>query len=215
MSKVASGIELNSFLDLQPVPVKLPSSIALHYVRAGRGPTLIFIHGAMGDWRSWAPQWDSFTSRFDCIAYSRRYSFPNTNPMNTRKHNAIVDAEDLERLMDALDIDRAILVGSSYGGFTALAMAVRAPARVMAVVSVEAPMMRYAQMTSNGAEIARQFLEEAALPRKKSIRKGGRCRRCDNPHWRNSWQKARRSAAENAGAPHAKCGCRAKPRSIG
>ena len=43
--------------------------------------------------------------------------------------------------MDALAVERAILLGSSYGGFTALAFAVQSPDRVL-VVSVEAPMMR-------------------------------------------------------------------------
>lgn len=161
-----------SFKDLNPVPVRLPSGIELNHVRAGSGPCLIFIHGAMGDWRSWAPQWAAFTPSFDCISYSRRYSHPNPNPMNTRSHNALVDAADLEGLMDALGIAEAVLVGSSYGGFTALAMAVRAPKRVRAVVSVEAPMMRYAQADDDGARVAEAFLDAAARPARAAFERG-------------------------------------------
>lgn len=161
-----------SILDLSPTPVTLDSGITLNYIRSGKGVPLIFIHGAMGDWRAWAPQWDAFTAHFDCISYSRRYSFPNPNTMKTRGHNAIVDAKDLQDLMDVLDIQKAILVGSSYGGFTALAMALRAPNRVSALISVEAPMMRYAQMTEDGAEIARRFLEISALPARAAFERG-------------------------------------------
>lgn len=161
-----------SLIDLTPAPVQLPTGIELNYVRAGSGPNLIFIHGAMGDWRSWAPQWEAFTSKFDCISYSRRYSHPNPNPMNTRSHNALVDAEDLEGLMDALGIAQAVLVGSSYGGFTALAMAVRSPDRVHAIVSVEAPMMRYALTSDEGTKIAEAFLESAARPARAAFERG-------------------------------------------
>lgn len=160
------------FLDLTPTPVTLASGIVLNHARAGAGPTVIFIHGAMGDWRAWAPQWDAFTAQFDCIAYSRRYSHPNPNPLTARAHNALIDAEDLEGLMDALGIAQAILVGSSYGGFTALAMAIRAPERVRAVVSVEAPMMRYAQMSAEGAAVAEAFLAASARPARDAFERG-------------------------------------------
>lgn len=161
-----------ALLDLTPTPVTLQDGIELNYVRSGLGRVVIFIHGAMGDWRFCAPQWEAFTARFNCISYSRRYSHPNTNPMETRQHNALVDAQDLEGLMDVLEIDQAILVGSSYGGFTSLAMAVRAPERVRAVVSVEAPMMRYAQSSWEGARIAQDFLEASALPAREAFERG-------------------------------------------
>ncbi len=161
-----------SLLDLTPKPTTLPNGIVLNHVRAGAGPTMIFVHGAMGDWRAAAPQWETFVTSFDCISYSRRYSHPNPNPMTSRQHNALVDAEDLEGLMDALGVVQAILVGSSYGGFTALAMALRAPERVMAVVSVEAPMMRYAQRTQDGAAIAKAFREAAARPAQEAFERG-------------------------------------------
>ena len=161
-----------ALLELTPTPVFLPNGIELNYVREGKGEPLIFVHGAMGDWRAHAPQWDAFTQTFDCISYSRRYSHPNPNPMETRNHNALVDAEDLECLMDELGIENAILVGSSYGGFTALAMAMRTPKRVRAVVAVEAPMMRYALQSEHGAEIARAFLATSAIPARDAFERG-------------------------------------------
>lgn len=158
--------------DIPPKPVELPTGATLNYIRDGAGDPLVFIHGAMGDYRSWRPQWTHFTTRFDCISYSRRYSFPNPNELTTHDHNALVDAADLEALLDALSLDSAILVGSSYGGFTALAMAARAPERVKAVVSVEAPMMRYAALTEEGTLISEAFLESAARPARAAFIRG-------------------------------------------
>lgn len=158
--------------DIPPKPVELPTGATLNYIRDGAGDPLVFIHGAMGDYRSWRPQWPHFTARFDCISYSRRYSFPNPNELTTHDHNALVDAADLEALLDALSLDSAILVGSSYGGFTALAMAARAPERVKAVVSVEAPMMRYAALTEEGTLISEAFLENAARPARAAFIRG-------------------------------------------
>ena len=158
--------------DIPLTSVTLQNGVILNYVRQGTGPVLILIHGAMGDWRSWQPQWDVFTQHFDCISYSRRFSFPNPNSMPSPDHSALVDAEDLEGFMDALEIDKAILVGSSYGGFTALAMAVRAPERVLALVAVEPPMMRYAEMSDDGARIAHEFRKATAEPAREAFARG-------------------------------------------
>lgn len=171
----ARGHTKGRLLDLAntlPHAIELPTGATLNYVRSGTGEALVFIHGAMGDYRSWQPQWSRFTDLFDCVSYSRRYSFPNPNDLTRHDHNALVDAADLEALLDALSLDQAILVGSSYGGFTALAMASRAPERVKAIVSVEAPMMRYASLTKEGAAIANAFLENSAAPARAAFARG-------------------------------------------
>ena len=162
----------NEFDALQPFALTLPGGVQLHAVRAGQGDPLIFIHGAMGDYRSWSAQWSAFTPHFDCISYSRRYSFPNQNVMPSPDHSAIIEAQDLLAWMDASGIERAVLVGSSYGGFTALALAVHSPARVQAVVAVEPPMMKYAAFTPKGRELAEAFRREVIEPANDAFRKG-------------------------------------------
>lgn len=154
----------DTFEQLTPSAWKLPNGVQLHTVREGRGTPLIFIHGAMGDWRSWAAQWHAFTRHFDCISYSRRYSFPNHNPMPSPDHGALHEAQDLLLLMDAMGIEQAVLVGSSYGAFTALALAVQAPGRVQAIVAVEPPMMKYAHRTPEGHAVAEAFRRDVIEP---------------------------------------------------
>ena len=167
------------FEHLMPHSVALaghPQGVVLHVVRGGssstQGEPLIFIHGAMGDWRSAAPQWTAFAADFDCVSYSRRFSFPNVNPPPAPDHCALHEAFDLRLLLDALKMERAHLVGSSYGGFTALALAVASPERVASVVSVEAPMMKYAYRTQAGAQIAEAFRRDTIEPANAAFRAG-------------------------------------------
>ncbi|MEK9705861.1 MAG: alpha/beta hydrolase, partial [Paracoccaceae bacterium] len=164
--------EILSLLGQALSTVTLENRININYVRYGEGKPLVFIHGAMGDWRSAAPQWDFFTKHFDCLTYSRRYSYPNANPLNDFNHSALVDADDLLQLLDYLKIQKAILVGSSYGGFTALALAVKAKDRVTAVISVEAPMMKYAQNTNKNRKIIDDFLLRADEPARRAFENG-------------------------------------------
>jgi pimeloyl-ACP methyl ester carboxylesterase len=110
--------------------LRLPSGVELHHVQGGRGEPLVFVHGVMGDWATWAPQWPAFTPRFACNSYSRRYNHPNRNAMPSPDHSALVEAEDLRQLLDALGLHRVGLVASSYGAFVALALAVAHPQRV-------------------------------------------------------------------------------------
>jgi len=160
------------FEALTPRAWTLPSGVQLHTVREGQGRPLIFVHGAMGDWRSWAPQWSAFTAQFDCISYSRRYSHPNRNAMPSPDHSALHEAQDLLALMDAMALPQAVLVGSSYGGFTALALAVQAPERVAALVAVEPPMMKYAARSASGQAAALAFREQVIEPANAAFRRG-------------------------------------------
>lgn len=157
---------------LVPVRHVLPNGIELHAARAGSGDPLVFIHGAMGDWRSWAVQWPVFTAHFDCLSYSRRYCFPNRNTQPSPDHSALEEADDLLLLMDQLGWRRVTLVGSSYGGFTALALALKAPERVKALVAVEPPMMKYALRTAEGAAVVADFRARVIEPANAAFREG-------------------------------------------
>jgi pimeloyl-ACP methyl ester carboxylesterase len=63
-------------------------------------------------------------------------------------------------------------VGSSYGGFTALALAVHSPQRIQAVVAVEPPMMKYAYLSLEGREIAEAFRTGTIEPANAAFRAG-------------------------------------------
>ena len=114
------------------------NGITLHYVEAGTGTPVIFVHGSLSDGGYWADQLGPFAQHYHAIAYSRRYNFPNTNPARPG-YSAVTDAEDMAALIQALHLEKAVVVGHSYGALTALFLATRHPQLVRAVVLAEPP----------------------------------------------------------------------------
>lgn len=155
-----------------PTATVLPGGLRFHHVEAGTGTPLVFLHGVLGDWRTWAPQWPDFVPRFRCISYSRRYSVPNGNRQPSPDHSALVEADDLEALLQAWQAAPAVLVGASYGAYTALALACRHPALVRALVLVEPPLMALADTSDEGRAVRAAFDREIRLPAREAFLRG-------------------------------------------
>lgn len=118
--------------------VDVGGGITLHYVEAGRGEPVIFVHGSLSDYSYWSDQLGPFSQHVRAIAYSRRYNFPNRNPARPG-YSAVADATDLAGLIERLNLGPAHIVGHSYGAFTALFLAVRRPELVKTLTLAEAP----------------------------------------------------------------------------
>ena len=59
-------------------PLRAPAGLTIT-VR-GRGPDVVLIHGALGDYRQWEPIGAMSESRYRVIAVSRRFHWPNPAP---------------------------------------------------------------------------------------------------------------------------------------
>ncbi|MFC8920133.1 alpha/beta fold hydrolase [Streptomyces sp. NPDC047821] len=104
--------------------------MTISYDVAGDGPALVLLHSGVCDRRMWDPQWpDLLAAGYRLVRCDLR-GFGRT-PAPDRPHN---DADDVLDLLDALGIERAALVASSYGGRAALEIAARRPDRVSAMV---------------------------------------------------------------------------------
>ena len=112
--------------------------IRLHYVEAGRGAPVIFVHGSLSDASYWSDQLAAFARRYRAIAYSRRYNDANRNPTRPG-YSAVTDADDLAAFIRTLHLGRPYIVGHSYGALTALFLAVRHPELVRAIALAEPP----------------------------------------------------------------------------
>lgn len=152
--------------------VEIAPGLEFHHVEAGRGRPLVLVHGVLGDWRTWAPQWSAFTTHFRTISYSRRYNQPNHNRQPSPDHSALVEAQDLAALLQAWDAKPAILVGSSYGAFTALALAIARPEFVRALVLLEPPMLRWADFSAEGRAAREVFERDVRLPARTAFERG-------------------------------------------
>lgn len=96
----------------------------------GEGPAVVWSHSFGMDGTMFAPQLEEFSGAYRCITWDERAhgDSPTAAPFTFWD-----SARDLLGLLDALDVERAALVGTSQGGFLALRAALLAPDRVRAV----------------------------------------------------------------------------------
>jgi pimeloyl-ACP methyl ester carboxylesterase len=101
----------------------------IYFETAGSGPPLVFLHAGIADLKMWDPQFDLFARHFRIVRYDHR-GFGKTTPTYTR----FMLHEDLLSVMQRLGIARAVLVGCSMGGTTAVDFALAYPDMVDALV---------------------------------------------------------------------------------
>ncbi|BCQ26754.1 alpha/beta fold hydrolase [Caballeronia sp. NK8] len=94
--------------------------VKLYYEEAGVGTPVVFVHEFGGDLRSWEPQMRYFSRRYRCIAFAARGYAPSDVPDDIEQYSQAIAARDIRDVLDALDIDRAHIVGLSMGGFATL-----------------------------------------------------------------------------------------------
>jgi pimeloyl-ACP methyl ester carboxylesterase len=101
----------------------------LHYVDAGKGDAVVFLHAGIADLRMWDPQVPAFADAYRVVCYDARGYGRTEAPVGP-----YVPHEDLFAVMDDLGIERAHLVGGSMGGATAIDAALADPPRVAGLV---------------------------------------------------------------------------------
>lgn len=145
----------------------LANGIKLHYQRVGQGPDMVLIHGFTGNLAVWHLQiapllWDDFRM----LTYDLRgHGYSDTPPTG---YTADDMANDLYLLLDQLEIDRAYLVGHSFGADIALYFAYHHPDRVKSVVAIEAALPALIPLRSRedweGWDYWVKVLEQAGYP---------------------------------------------------
>ena len=112
--------------------------VRVHYVRAGEGPALVYVHGAKGSTYdftlSLGPR---LAERYTAVAMDRPGSgFSGRLPSGENRPEA--QAAVLRAAARQLGLERPLLVGHSLGAAVALAWALDAPDEVAAVVTLGA-----------------------------------------------------------------------------
>jgi pimeloyl-ACP methyl ester carboxylesterase len=116
--------------------VELHNGVRIHYTQTGEGPDLVLIHGMTGNLAVWHLRivpllWDHFrVTTYDL----RGHGYSSMPPDG---YDADHMAADLLGLLDALEIERASLVGHSYGADIALYLANLHPQRIDRIVAIE------------------------------------------------------------------------------
>jgi len=124
----------NSAQKIETVTV---NGLTISYVEAGSGPIVVLIHGSVSDYREWSTLVSALSKHYHVIAYSRRYHSPNAAPGADADAGLDLQVDDLSKIMKAIGISAAHLVGHSYGGAVALAFAIQHPEMVQSLVLAE------------------------------------------------------------------------------
>ena len=112
------------------------NGIKMYYEVYGEGKPLVLLHGFGGSSANWAQFIPAFSKNYKVIAIDMRGHGRSTNPSNTFTHRQ--SALDIFALMDQLRIQKFKAIGVSSGGMTLLHMATQQPARVEAMILVDA-----------------------------------------------------------------------------
>jgi pimeloyl-ACP methyl ester carboxylesterase len=104
----------------------------LRYSIAGKGDSLVFLHGFGLDSSMWDPQWPVFTKQYRSIRYDLRGYGASSVPTGPYSH-----VDDFIALTDFLKTQPAHLVGLSLGGRLALRIAAQTPQAVRSLTLVD------------------------------------------------------------------------------
>jgi pimeloyl-ACP methyl ester carboxylesterase len=108
--------------------------VKLRILQAGSGPDVLFIHGLPGTIEDWDPMVKLLVPSFRLTFYDR----PGHGHSSAEGHQFTLEsnARVALKLIDRLELKEVTVVGHSYGGAVAMAIAARDPASVKAYVSV-------------------------------------------------------------------------------
>lgn len=133
------------------------AGLRIAYERAGRGPSVLLVHGFVGDGQStWRSQIDTLSHDFTVVAWDAPGSGRSSDPP---EHFRMADYADcLASFVSALGLGRCHLVGLSFGGAVALEVVRRHPALPQSLVLAGA----YAGWTGSfGPQVAEDRLQHS------------------------------------------------------
>jgi pimeloyl-ACP methyl ester carboxylesterase len=114
--------------------LETPDGVKLYYEETGEGQPVIFVHEFAGDYRSYEPQVRYFSRRYRCITFNARGYPPSDVPEDVSRYSQDLARDDLLAVLNALDIERAHIVGISMGAFASLHFGLNYPERAHSLV---------------------------------------------------------------------------------
>lgn len=118
--------------------IEAVNGITLHYVRGGKGPAVILIHGFPQDWFEYHAIMPRLAKQFTVIAVDLRGVGGST--ATPGGFDAANMAQDVHQLMAALKLDRVYIVGHDIGGMVAYAFVRRYPEATRGAMILDVPL---------------------------------------------------------------------------
>lgn len=112
---------------------------SLHYVEAGDGEPIVFLHGFPSFWFSFVRQIEHFDDQYRVIAVDGLGAGKSDAPSQVENYRLEAMSAHLAALLDHLGEGQVHLVGHDWGSAFAIAFAQRYPDRVLTVTGISAP----------------------------------------------------------------------------
>ena len=115
------------------------NGVRLHYVTAGKGPLILFLHGFPEFWYEWKNQLAEFGKDHLAVAPDMRGYNLSAKPESLDQYQMNILIEDVRALAAHLGRKKFVLVGHDWGGAVAWAYAAAHPETLEKLVIVNAP----------------------------------------------------------------------------
>jgi len=114
------------------VPTLEVEGLRIGYERAGDGPPLVLLHGALSDARVWRRQLEDLSDQLTVVAWDAPGHGRSSDPREPFGMDRF--AEVLAGLLEGLDLEPAHVLGLSFGGSLALELYRRHPESVRSLI---------------------------------------------------------------------------------
>jgi len=116
------------------MPYARINGVNLYYEVYGQGAPIVWSHEFAGDCRSWEPQVNYFSRRYQVVTYNARGYPPSDVPKDPDAYSQEQSVDDLCDLLDHLEIETAHVAGLSMGGSVVLDFGIKYPHRVRSLI---------------------------------------------------------------------------------
>ena len=114
--------------------------LQMRVAEAGAGEPIVLLHGFPELWFSWRHQLSALAGAgYRAIAPNQRGYDGTTAPADVEAYDILDLTADVVALLDALDLERAVVIGHDWGAVVAWSTALIHPERVRAVVGLSVP----------------------------------------------------------------------------
>src|SRR5437868_382040 len=113
------------------------NGIRMHYVTAGTGEPILFLHGFPEYWGVWKPLLAEFSKDYQVIAPDLRGYNETTRPKGDEQYRIQHLVADVRALADHLGLKKFTLVSQDWGALLGWSFAVRHPEYIRRFVTID------------------------------------------------------------------------------
>lgn len=113
--------------------------VRIHYVSAGSGPLVLFIHGFPDFWYTWRHQMTGLADRFQVVAMDQRGYNRSDSPDGVAQYDMALLVGDVAAVVRDAGAERATIVGHDWGGVVAWQVAFNMPELTERLVILNLP----------------------------------------------------------------------------